>query len=210
MRSPRIVPLNRWFHALPPTRPVTAILSSSPRSLVARTVRSRAPPPTVARTVTAWNSWPMSNVQRPPCCGTSRTQRPRASAGTIQRWIRDLPPRPTGFSGVRSSIVSSGSHSRMFQSCDTRRVPGASVSSFGRSLRLTSGSRYMVTTDAFERSVSKRSCEENSVLSATPAAAAFSRPLATSVGSMSMPSAFAPRFAAPMTMRPSPEPRSIT
>ncbi len=44
---------------------------------------------------------------------------------------------------------------------------------------------------------------------ATPAFCAFSVARRTRLGSMSTPRPFAPRCAAPMTMRPSPEPRSI-
>ena len=44
--------------------------------------------------------------------------------------------------------VRSGAQSPRSQSCETIRVPGASASRRGRSCRLTSGSRYIVTTVA--------------------------------------------------------------
>ena len=75
----------------------------------------------------------------------------------------------------------SGFQSPMSQSCDTTRVPGLSDSSAGRSCRLTSGSRYMVTTVAGDRSVLNRSCSRKRTRSATPAFAA-SRLLCAPVG----------------------------
>jgi hypothetical protein len=81
----------------------------------------------------------------------------------------------------------------------------------GRSCRFTAGSRYIVTTLARPRSVANRSCSRNSTRSCTPATRARSRLFLTSSGTISTPRPRAPkRFAAVMTIRPSPEPRSIT
>ncbi len=118
----------------------------------------------------------------------------------------DRPCRARRRRGVRS-----GSQSPMSQSCETTRVPGASARRRGRSCRLTAGSRYIVTTVARPRSVANRSCSRNSTRSCTPAARASSRLFFTSSGTISTPRPRAPkRRAAVMTMRPSPEPRSIT
>ena len=65
-------------------------------------------------------------------------------------------------------------------------------------------------TVARERSLSKISPWTKLARSITPAAAALRRDSATMSGLYSMPSARTPRLAAVITVRPSPEPRSIT
>ena len=90
------------------------------------------------------------------------------------------------------------------------RVPGFMSRIFGRSFRLIEGSRNMVTTVAFEKSLSKRSAFTNVALSLTPAVLALRSDSATMSGLYSIPMARAPRLAAVMTVRPSPDPRSIT
>ena len=65
-------------------------------------------------------------------------------------------------------------------------------------------------TVAPERSVSNRSAFVNVTLSPTPSCAALRRDNSTMSGLYSMPNALAPRLAAVMTVRPSPEPRSMT
>ena len=65
-------------------------------------------------------------------------------------------------------------------------------------------------TVAWERSLLKMSASTKPALSLTPALAALRLDSATMSGLYSTPSARAPRFAAVITVRPSPEPRSIT
>ena len=65
-------------------------------------------------------------------------------------------------------------------------------------------------TSAFDRSVSKRSAFTNVARSVTAAAFALRFDSSTMSGLYSMPIARAPRFAAVITVRPSPDPRSIT
>ena len=78
-----------------------------------------------------------------------------------------------------------------------------------RSFMLIEGSRNSVTTLALEKSVSKRSaCTKVARSADTLAATAFVRDNATMSGLYSMPNDLAPRLAAVMTVRPSPEPRS--
>ena len=89
------------------------------------------------------------------------------------------------------------------------RVPGLRSRIFGRSFKLMSGSRNIVITVACEKSLSKRSALVNVALPLTPSFAALRCDSATMSGLYSMPSARAPRLAAVMTVRPSPEPRSI-
>ena len=68
----------------------------------------------------------------------------------------------------------------------------------------------MVTTVALEKSVSNRSAFMNVALSVTPSFSALRCDSATMSGLYSMPSALMPRLAAVITVRPSPEPRSMT
>jgi hypothetical protein len=75
-------------------------------------------------------------------------------------------------------------------------------------LRLVS--RNIVTTSALEKSVTKMSACSKLALSLTPSFAAAAFESSTIFGLYSMPRAVAPRFAAVMTVRPSPEPRSTT
>ncbi len=93
---------------------------------------------------------------------------------------------------------------------DTSRVPGGSCRSAGRSFRFSDGSRNIVITVACERSLSKMSPLTNEARDATPAASAAALETSTRPGSNSMPSARAPLPAAAMTVRPSPDPRSMT
>ena len=65
-------------------------------------------------------------------------------------------------------------------------------------------------TVAFEKSVSKRSAFTNAALAVTFSLAAFFFDSSTMSGLYSMPIAVAPRLAAVITVRPSPEPRSMT
>ena len=90
------------------------------------------------------------------------------------------------------------------------RVPGFKSRIFGRSFRLIDGSRNIVITSAFARSVSNRSAFTNVARSLTPASFALRTDRSTMSGLYSMPIARAPRFAAVITVRPSPDPRSIT
>src|SRR5262245_3731388 len=84
-------------------------------------------------------------------------------------------------------------------------------SSFGRSFRLSVVSRYSVTTVASRKSTSKRSPRTNRARSATPSMRALRRLVSTRSELYSMPRARAPnRFAAAITILPSPEPRSTT
>ena len=67
------------------------------------------------------------------------------------------------------------------------RVPGFRSRIFGRSFMLMSGSRNIVMTVAFEKSVSKRSAFMNVALSVTPSLAAFFFDSSTMSGLYSMP-----------------------
>ena len=98
----------------------------------------------------------------------------------------------------------------MSNAFDTIRVPGFMSRIFGRSCMLIDGSRNIVITVAFEKSVSKRSALANVALPVTPWAAALRCDNATMSGLYSMPCAVAPRLAAVITVRPSPDPRSMT
>jgi hypothetical protein len=93
---------------------------------------------------------------------------------------------------------------------DTTRVPGFRSRILGRSFKLMSGRRNMVITCACEKSLWKRSAFANVALPLTPSFSALRLESSTISGLYSMPCARAPRFAAVITVRPSPEPRSIT
>src|SRR5262245_59988949 len=80
----------------------------------------------------------------------------------------------------------------------------------GRSFMLIDGSRNIVMTCAFEKSVANRSAWTKVALSDTPAVAAFFLARFTMSGLYSTPCARAPRLAAVITVRPSPDPRSMT
>jgi len=130
---------------------------------------------------------------------------PPTFAGTIQRSaVHQL------VQSCSIRCVSSASQSSIVNVFDTIRVPGLRSSSFGRSFMLIDGSRNIVMTCAFEKSVSNRSAFWNVARAVTPAAAAFFCDSSTMLGLYSMPSARAPRLAAVITVRPSPDPRSIT
>ena len=92
---------------------------------------------------------------------------------------------------------------------DTMRVPGFKPRIFGRNLRLISGNKNMVMTVALEKSVSNKSAFMKVARSVTPSFAAARLDNSTMSGLYSMPSALMPRLAAVITVRPSPEPRSI-
>ena len=106
--------------------------------------------------------------------------------------------------------VSSACQSSIVNVFDTMRVPGFRSRIFGRSFRLIDGSRNIVITFAFDRSVSNRSAFTNVARSVTPASFALRFDSSTMSGLYSMPIARAPRLAAVITVRPSPDPRSIT
>ena len=90
-------------------------------------------------------------------------------------------------------------------------MPGLSCLSFGARRELTGGDKYIITTVAGLISAVKRSSVRNVTLSATPAARAFAVASRVRSGSMSMPTPRAPYiFAAAITIRPSPDPRSYT
>src|SRR6185369_3088221 len=90
------------------------------------------------------------------------------------------------------------------------RVPAGSWRNFGASFSRLTGRRKSASAVACERSASYMSPCTNFALSATPASSAFLRASATMSASYSTPRARAPRFAAAITRRPSPEPRSTT
>src|SRR5688572_2182250 len=122
-----------------------------------------------------------------------------AGSGTVQKYTLRVP----------TFAVLSGFQSPMSKSCDTMRVPGFSLSSVGRSLRFSAGSRYSVMTVAGLRSSVNRSPWTNFTLSPTPEFLRFSFASLMRSGSMSMPRPRVPNFfAAVMGMRPSPDPRS--
>ena len=192
-------------------------LRSSARSAASRATRSVEPsirPSKTSGTGLAVEVRVAENVWK-RCVISSRLPGahhvPCTAAGTIHRWMRETFSLPTALSGTSTVRVRSGSQSPMSQSWETTRVPGASARRRGRSCRLTAGSRYIVTTLARPRSVANRSCSRNSTRSCTPATRASSRLFFTSSGTISTPRPRAPkRRAAVMTMRPSPEPRSIS
>src|ERR1035438_8423678 len=92
------------------------------------------------------------------------------------------------------------------------RVPGrSSRRSLERRRRLTPGVRNMVTTDAGRRSYPNRSAWTNVAIPARPSWRASVSDCRTRLGSISTPVARMPnRLQAAITMRPSPEPRSIS
>ena len=97
----------------------------------------------------------------------------------------------------------------MSKAWETTREPGLSwLKRFGRNFIFTSGNRYMVTTDAADRSTVRMSCWRISAESFTPALSIFARYSLTRSPSISNPTAPAPFFAAVITILPSPEPRS--
>ena len=99
----------------------------------------------------------------------------------------------------------------MVKECEATRVPGFIARMVGRSFMLSAGSRYSVMTVAWEKSVAKMSARRNCARSATPAFCALSCESFTMSGLYSTPSERAPYFfAARITVRPSPEPRSTT
>jgi hypothetical protein len=114
-------------------------------------------------------------------------------------------------SGTSTVTVRSGIQSPRSQSCETIARPGASASRRGRSCRLTSGSRYIVTTVGGGEVGAEQVllAELDARCDAGERGALAAR--RTSSGTISTPRPLAPkRRAAVMTMRPSPEPRSTT
>ena len=146
----------------------------------------------------------------------SRGSRRRRTSGRARARARSTDGRatalaPIALSGTSIVSVRSGVQSPMSQSCDTTRVPGASASRRGRSCRLTSGSRYIVTTVAGRGRSRTGPARGTRAVGDAGGACAFSRLLRTRAGTISTPRPRAPkRRAAVMTMRPSPEPRSMT
>ncbi|MNV55546.1 hypothetical protein D3C71_1477810 [compost metagenome] len=104
----------------------------------------------------------------------------------------------------------SGSQSPMRNVLDTTRVPGVNCNRVGRSFSLMVDKRNMVITSALDRSVLNKSAATKVARSATPALWALRRDSSTRSGLYSMPCAVSPRCAAVITVRPSPEPRSIS
>jgi hypothetical protein len=191
MASPETVPASSCRRPSPSTKPKRI---ASPRSAGSRRPTSTGPSATVPSSL--WKRWvSVTSSDRPP---RVTRQRPSTGAGTIHRWA------------VRPSARedSSGVQSSMPKACETTRVPGRIRRSVGRSRMLSDGRRYSVTTVASEKSVSKMSPCTKRALPATPSACARRSESATSSGLNSTPTARAPRRAAPITRRPSPEPRS--
>jgi len=111
--------------------------------------------------LTIWNSCVSVTSA---CAGR---QVPAAFAGTIHRYAVHYV--------VQSSLtvtVSSAARSPIVTEFDTMRVPGFMSRIFGRSLRLMFGSRNIVMTVAFEKSLSNRSAFSKVAFPLTPAAAA--------------------------------------
>jgi hypothetical protein len=106
--------------------------------------------------------------------------------------------------------TSFGIHPSIAKRFVTTRVPGFNRDKAGSSARRFSGSRNNVSTVAWVRSAAYRSVSTNAARSSTPARSALCRHTATICASYSMPSARAPRWAAAITMRPSPHPASTT
>src|SRR5918993_6071854 len=84
-------------------------------------------------------------------------QVPATFAGTTQKSaVHQLLEQPSV-----TVVVSSACQSSIVKVFDTMRVPGLRSRIFGRSFMLIDGSRNMVITSAFEKSVSKRSALTN-------------------------------------------------
>ena len=115
---------------------------------------------------------------------------------------------------MQSSVtvsVSSACQSSIVNELDTMRVPGFRSRIFGRSFMLIDGSRNMVMTCAFEKSVSKRSALTNvALVGDTRRGGVLLRQLHHVRVVFDAHARVAPRLAAVMTVRPSPEPRSMT
>src|SRR5688572_1180470 len=193
VRAPDIVPAI----VLPLTRPVyftppASKLMSAPRSFPFEIAWL----PTVP--VKFWNFWLIVTVL------LASDQAPSTLAGTIQRCAEHHDWQFSTFT------VSSASQSSIVNVFVTMRVPGAMSRICGRRRMLMLGSRNIVTTFAFEKSLANRSACSNVASLVTPASSALRFESATMSGLYSMPSARAPRFAASMTVRPSPDPRSTT
>jgi hypothetical protein len=109
-----------------------------------------------------------------------------------------------------TATLASGGQSAMRKVFDTMREPGASARNFGRSCSRLLGSRNSAITVAREMSAWYMSPRSNVARPVTPASSALRRDSSTMSGLYSTPSARAPRLAAPITFRPSPEPRSMT
>ena len=92
----------------------------------------------------------------------------------------------------------------------TMRAPGFRPRNFACSFIMLSGRRNKASTVACEKSASNMSPWTNDALSLTPSFAAVRLDNSTISGLNSKPTARAPRLAAAMMLRPSPEPRSTT
>src|SRR5262245_5445616 len=112
-------------------------------------------------------------------CGSFHV--PPTFAGTIQRCAVHQWSQPLAVA------VSSAFQSSMSKEFDTMRVPGLRSRIFGRSFVLILGSRNMVMTCAWEKSVSNRSALTKLALSLTPSLAALRFDSSTISGLYSMP-----------------------
>ena len=105
---------------------------------------------------------------------------------------------------------SSGSQSPMWNWCEVTRVPGFIARISGRSLRLRSGSRYIVTTVAREKFSTKMSPVMMFTRPSTPARRTLRRASSAMSALYSMPTAVAPKyFAAAIGILPSPRPEVV-
>src|SRR5262249_12893725 len=128
-----------------------------------------------------------------------------ALGGRMKRCaVHQLPQSPS------DRAVTSGSQPSMPKPLMTMREPGLSSRNFGASLLRFSVNRKSASTVACEISASYMPPCTNSAFSDTPSFAAFRCASLTMSSLYSTPSARAPRLAAAITLRPSPEPRSMT
>src|SRR6185436_5984476 len=108
---------------------------------------------------------------------------PATLAGTTQNnAVHQLLEQPSV-----TVAVSSACQSSIVKVLVAMRVPGLRSRIFGRSFMLIEGSRNIVITSAFDRSVSKRSALMNVARSDTPAAFALFCESVTMSGLYSMP-----------------------
>ena len=131
---------------------------------------------------------------------------PAAWAGTIQSSASHQLEHEPSFTLSRAS----GSQSLKPNVFDTMRLPGARLLNDGNSFSMFVVSRKIAMTLAFEMSASYMSPCTNVARSPTPASVASFVESATMSGLYSTPTPRAPRLAAAMMLRPSPEPISMT
>ena len=159
---------------------------------------------------TNWNDWrTRSAARRLPC---DPHQRPSTRAGTIHRctWLDFA--RPIDLSGTASSCDRSAIQSPMSQSCETMRVPGCSARSDGPQLQVHLRQEVHRDHGRGARSVLKRSCSRK-LRARVHAGAPGVRRCSSPPAGIDLHAQAAWRrsaCAAAITMRPSPEPRSIT